>query len=124
MALIHAYDRGDFSLVYPIARGAAPALLAVWGALFLGESPRPIGLGGLGILLIGLLVVGGGSAWVQRRTTSLRAGGVAAAVGVAVCISTYSAVDGAAVRLMAPGPDSELVFALTAGLVTPAVLAR
>jgi drug/metabolite transporter (DMT)-like permease len=124
MALIHAYDRSDFSLAYPIARGAAPAFLTVWGALFLGESPHPIGISGLAVLLIGLLGVGGGSWWVQRRTTSLSAGGVGAAVGVALCISIYSAVDGAAVRLMAPAPYSELVFGLTAGLVTPAVLAR
>src|SRR5262245_41889896 len=28
--LMRAYAHGDFSLVYPLARGAAPALLAVW----------------------------------------------------------------------------------------------
>ena len=124
MVLIHAYDRGDFSLVYPIARGAAPVFLTVWGALFLGEPPHLIGISGLAVLLIGLLVVGGGSWWVQRWTTSLSAGGVGAAVGVALCISIYSAVDGAAVRLMAPALYSELVFGLTTGLVTPAVLTR
>src|SRR5690348_2282561 len=37
IALTLAYKLGDFSLVYPLARGAAPALLAVWAALFLGE---------------------------------------------------------------------------------------
>jgi drug/metabolite transporter (DMT)-like permease len=124
IALIHAYDRGDFSLVYPIARGAAPAFLATWGALFLGESPHPIGIAGLVVLLIGLLVVGGGSWWAQRHTASLRAGGIRAAVGVALCISIYSAIDGLAMRLMAPAPYAELVFGLTAGLVTPPVLAR
>jgi drug/metabolite transporter (DMT)-like permease len=124
IALIHAYDRGDFSLVYPIARGAAPVFLAMWGGLFLGESPHPIGIAGLLVLLIGLLVVGGGSWWAQHRTAALSAGGVGAAVGVALCISIYSAIDGVAVRLMAPAPYAALVFGLTAGLVTPAVLAR
>jgi hypothetical protein len=38
ITLIHAYDRGDFLLVYPIARGAAPALLTMWATVFLGES--------------------------------------------------------------------------------------
>ncbi len=37
MALTYAYGKNDFSLVYPLARGAAPALLAVWAVLFLGE---------------------------------------------------------------------------------------
>src|SRR5690348_12937099 len=32
-----AYAEGDFSLVYPLARGAAPALLLVWSMLFLKE---------------------------------------------------------------------------------------
>jgi drug/metabolite transporter (DMT)-like permease len=124
IALLHAYDRGDFSLVYPIARGAAPAFLAVWGALFLGETPEPIGFGGLVVLLMGLMLVGSAAWWAQRRVAKLSAGGVGAAVAVALCISIYSAVDGVAVRLMAPAPYTELVFALTAVLVTPAVLAR
>ena len=124
IALLHAYDRGDFSLVYPIARGAAPAFLAVWGTLFLGEPPEPIGLGGLVVLFIGLMVVGSGSWWAQRRIAKLSASGIGAAIAVALCISIYSAIDGAAVRLMAPVPYTELVFALTAVLVSPAVLAR
>jgi drug/metabolite transporter (DMT)-like permease len=124
MALIYAYERGDFSLVYPISRGAAPAFLAMWGALFLGESPHPVGIAGLVVLLMGLLVVGGGSWWVQRRTASLSTGSVGAAVGVALCISIYSAIDGFAVRLMAPAVYAELVFGLTAALLTPAVLGR
>jgi drug/metabolite transporter (DMT)-like permease len=124
MALIHAYDRGDFSMVYPIARGAAPAFLAAWGTLFLGESPQPFGIGGLVVLLIGLMVVGGGSCWAQRRIATLSASGIGAAVGVALCISIYSAIDGAAVQLMAPAPYTELVFGLTAVLVIPAILGR
>src|SRR5581483_7043980 len=47
VALTLAYKLGDFSLVYPLARGAAPALLAVWTALFLGERLTPFGLLGL-----------------------------------------------------------------------------
>src|SRR3954453_6464016 len=37
--LLKAYEYGDFSLVYPMARGAAPALLTLWAVLFLGEHP-------------------------------------------------------------------------------------
>ena len=44
MILIRAYGEGDFSQVYPIARGAAPAFLAVWAMLFLGERPEPAGI--------------------------------------------------------------------------------
>ncbi len=41
-ALTLAYDKADFSLVYPLARRSAPAFLAIWAILFLGERPRPI----------------------------------------------------------------------------------
>jgi len=124
ITLMYAYEHGDFSLVYPIARGAAPAFLWGWAMLFLGESPSSVGIAGLVVLLIGLLAVGGGSWWAQRRIATLRASGIVGALGVALSISIYSAIDGAAVQLIAPAPYTELVFGLTAGLVTPAVLAR
>src|ERR1051326_3025786 len=66
IALTFAYKLGDFSLVYPLARGAAPALLALWPAIFLADRPTALGLLGLAILLLGLLVVGSGAWWSQR----------------------------------------------------------
>jgi drug/metabolite transporter (DMT)-like permease len=45
------------------------------------------------------------------------------ALMVALCISVYSAVDGAAVRLMAPAAYTVLVFGLTTVCITPLVLA-
>jgi class 3 adenylate cyclase len=47
------YDRSGFSLVYPIVRGAAPAFLAIWAVLWLGESLPPVGITGLAALLSG-----------------------------------------------------------------------
>jgi drug/metabolite transporter (DMT)-like permease len=140
-ALTRAYTNADFSLVYPLARGAAPALLAVWAALFLGERPGRAGLAGLALLLLGLVIVGGaarprfpdtrmkgerqvGGAERGARPGSSRAAGIAAALLVAVCISIYSAIDGAAVRFAPPGPYLTLVIALTAALTAPVVLAR
>src|ERR1051326_4008788 len=94
IALTLAYKLGDFSLVYPLARGAAPALLAVWTAIFLGERLTPFGLLGLGILLVGLLVVGSGSWWTQRKTASGVSGlAIGAAFLVALSISLYSVID-------------------------------
>jgi drug/metabolite transporter (DMT)-like permease len=124
VALMHAYDRGDFSLVYPVARGGAPALLAVWAVLFLGEAPAPVGLLGVAVLALGLLAVGGGPWWTARPRAAVELRGIGAACGVAVCVSLYSAIDGAAVRLMAPAPYTVLVFALTLPCITPVVLAR
>ncbi|HRE27505.1 MAG TPA: EamA family transporter, partial [Anaerolineales bacterium] len=94
--LATAYDATDFSLAYPIARGTAPGLLALWATLFLGEPPNPWGWFGMAILALGLMVTGG---VFRRRTTdvALPLRGIGYALGVAVCISTYSIIDGAAV---------------------------
>ena len=48
--LPYAYEDADFSLVYPLARGAAPALIAVWSVLLLGEQLTPGGIAGLVLL--------------------------------------------------------------------------
>ena len=46
-----AYSDHDFSLVYPIARGAAPALLVLWSAIFLREQLTVGGYIGLAFIL-------------------------------------------------------------------------
>src|SRR5437764_11535081 len=56
IVLTRAYDNGDFSLVYPMARGTAPAFLLIWAVLFLGERPRLTGLLGIALLVLGLMV--------------------------------------------------------------------
>jgi len=111
-----AYARGDFSAVYPLARGSAPALLALWAALFLGERPSTVGWLGLAMLLGGLIIVGLTAA--NGGGTSRHA--VVLALGVALCISCYSIVDAAGVRA-APSPASYTAgrFLLTAAFMTP-----
>lgn len=122
--LAAAYNTSDFSLVYPIARGTAPALLAVWAALFLHQYPRAGGLLGLAVLLLGLVVVGGSAWWAVDRPGLAGASGLGLALAVAFCISVYSAIDGAAVRIASPVAYTVLVFGMTAVFVTPVVYAR
>jgi drug/metabolite transporter (DMT)-like permease len=45
-----AYQRGDMSLVYPLARGSAPLFVLMFASLFLGEQVRWTGM--LGIVLV------------------------------------------------------------------------
>src|SRR5919109_5671527 len=47
--LSNAYSDHDFSLVYPIARGTAPAFLMLWSVLFLREKLSPGGVLGVGL---------------------------------------------------------------------------
>lgn len=122
--LIRAYQYGDFSLVYPLARGAAPALLTLWAVLFLHERPALIGLVGIGLLICGLVVVGSTSWWQQRKTSSLVSNALGLALATACCVSIYSAIDGAAVRQVTPLPYTVMVIGLAGVLITPLIVLR
>ncbi len=122
--LTWAYDIDDFSLVYPIARGTAPVLLVLWATLFLKEPPRPLGLLGILILVCGLILVGGSSIWSRLSHTSVSFRGIIAALMAATSISIYTAIDGAAVRLVPAAPYTILVLGLSALLFAPVVMLR
>lgn len=119
IALTRAYQQADFSLVYPLARGTAPALLVLWAVLFLGERPTPAGWAGLALLIVGLLIVAGPTGWTGRGAWGKN--GVLTALAAAVCISVYGAIDGAAMRLAEPMPYLIVLLGLTAALTAPAV---
>ncbi len=124
VALTQAYRLGDFTVVYPIARGAAPALLAVWAALFLRQHPSLGGLAGLLLLLAGLVLVGSRAWWAERDMLARHRKGIAAALLVALCISIYSIIDGSAVRFAPVLPYTILVLNGAALLSAPVVFWR
>ena len=118
VSLTTAYRVGDFSLVYPLARGAAPLLLALAAVLLLHERLSPAGVAGLGAIVAGLWLVAGGG-----RGTGEHAGrSVALALLVALCIATYSAIDGAAVRRVDGLTYTGAMFALAAVVFTPVTI--
>jgi drug/metabolite transporter (DMT)-like permease len=119
-----AYRNGDFSLVYPIARGTAPAFLFGWSILFLDEYPSVAGAVGLFIIVSGLVIVGSSAWWNTQRRNPPSLIAVGLALLVALCISLYSVIDGAAVQFVQPVPYTALVFALTTVLITPVVIKR
>lgn len=124
ISLVRAYEFGDFSLVYPVARGAAPAMLSIWALLFLGERPTPGGTAGLLILIAGLTLVGGASLIVRRASTRVSFEGLCAALLIAFWISVFSVIDGAAVRHWAPRGYCGLILSLTALFLTPVIFSR
>lgn len=122
--LLRAYEHGDFSLVYPIARGTAPALLAIWATLFLRERPTLLGGIGIAVLVLGLVVVGGKAWWSLRKATKLSTNALGMALSVALCISIYSTIDGAAVQRVHPLTYTIIVVSLAGIIITPAVWLR
>jgi len=124
IALVTAYRLADFSLVYPLARGTAPALLALGAVVWLKEDLRLGGVLGLAVLILGLLVVGVTGAAREAGPSKHPWAGVTAALAVAVFISLYTVIDGAAVRFVSPMAYITLVLGLTALFLTPFVLLR
>ncbi|HEX9394265.1 MAG TPA: DMT family transporter [Gemmatimonadales bacterium] len=118
VALTTAYRVADFSLVYPIARGAAPALLALAAVLLLHERLSPAGVAGLGAIVLGLWLV----ASVGPAGGAYHARGVALALLVALCIATYSTIDGAAVRRVDAASYTGAMFLLAALVFTPVTI--
>jgi drug/metabolite transporter (DMT)-like permease len=121
LLLSRAYQVNDFSLVYPIARGAAPAFLAIWSFLFLRERPSLAGIAGLALIILGLLVIGA-SALLQTGLRRVHLSGVWLSLALALVISTYTVIDGAAVKRSPALPYALLIFSLVPLPLTPWML--
>ncbi len=119
-ALARAYGAGDYSVVYPVARGLGVALVPVLAVPLLGERLSPLGSAGVALVVLGIvaLQLGGGA---SRRA---RAGaGVWWAVLTGLTIAAYSLNDKAGVAHLHPVPY--IVFiGLGMTLVTAPVVAR
>ena len=119
--LTFAYNDHDFSLVYPVARGAAPALVVVWSALFLREIPSLGGFAGIALIVCGLAIIGATSLF-QNHTSKPQFRGIAIALSVALIISVYTIVDGFAVKHGPALPYGLSFFVLMPMLTTPLIV--
>jgi drug/metabolite transporter (DMT)-like permease len=122
VVLSAAYNDSDFSLVYPLGRGTAPAFIALWSVLFLRETLTVGGMIGLIVIVLGLLVVGGSSLFQSHETPHLR--GIVLALFVALLISIYTVVDGTAVRQTAALPYTIMIFLLLPVFTAPLLIRR
>jgi drug/metabolite transporter (DMT)-like permease len=90
--LSRAYDRGDFSMSYPIVRGAGALAAAAGGVLFLNDTLSIASTIGILIAVLGLFVLAKSGSWHV----------VGAAIAVASTIAVYSVVDGHGTRQSQP----------------------
>ena len=114
-----AYRATDMSRAYPLMRGLAPALVAVFGLLFLGERLPPAAWAGVALISCGVLGIATAFRGGSRKGTLI-------AVGNAGVIATYTLIDGVGVRLSgAPAAYAMWLFLLNgAPLVAWALFAR
>jgi drug/metabolite transporter (DMT)-like permease len=113
-----AYQRGDLSLVYPLARGSAILFVALLAWSVLGERVPLLGL-------VGITLIVGGVYVLHLRTLdrqglvaplrSLRERSSQLAVLTGLTIAAYSVVDKEGIRYSPPLPYLYLTF-LVAGL--------
>ena len=64
--LQRGYRNGDFSLIYPLARGTGPLLSTLGAVLLLGERPSALAIAG-GLVVIGsIFYLTGGMRWFDQ----------------------------------------------------------
>jgi len=100
-SLVHAYRRGDLSLVYPLARGSAPLLAVIVGVGLLGQHLDPLAAFGVVLLLIGIMLTA--RPWrVLREAGRHDRSAVVWALATGATIAAYSSVDRVGVRTTEP----------------------
>jgi len=103
-ALSRAYAAGDYSLVYPVARGLSVALVPLLALGLLGERLSPLGVAGIALVLVGIAVSGRAARPVGADGRRVAGGGAALgwAVLTGLTIAAYSLNDRAAVAHIHP----------------------
>jgi drug/metabolite transporter (DMT)-like permease len=92
LLLMQCYRLGEFSQVYPLARGTSPLVVTILAAIFIHEHlARP--------QIAGVLVVSAGLATLVLAGRRPGRAAFAAAVGTGLTIAAYTTVDGVGVRL-------------------------
>ncbi len=92
--LTYAYDRGDLSRVYPIARGAAPMIVALVGAVVLADAVSARQYLAIAVLAGGILLMARGvfTSGEDRRLLPFALGSACATAG-------YTLIDGMGARV-------------------------
>lgn len=95
LTLIRAYRHGDLSQVYPLARGAAPLIVALAGAWFLGEQMSPVRIAAVMSIAAGIILMAARSG----KGVGLGKAGIGFALATACFTASYTMADGVGARL-------------------------
>jgi len=123
ITLSYAYEDGDLSLVYPLAR-SAPLFVALGALIFLKEIPTIAGFAGIILTVAGAYVIGLESLTIRyiiKPVALLKSRTYQLAVLVAVISAIYTIVDRIGVGLVDPFTFIVLLLCVEAILFTPFV---
>lgn len=119
-----AYDRGAYTVVYPVVRGTGPFFAVIGAGIVFGETYAPGQWAGVGILMAGIF---GLAAWnlahvEVARDTLLPALGLAGVTGAFVAL--YTTYDAYGIRATADPFTFLAWFFMIDGVLFPAIMAR
>jgi drug/metabolite transporter (DMT)-like permease len=121
-ALGRSYRHGDFSRVYPMARGLGVALVPLIALPVFGERLSWLGSLGIGLIVLGIVTLGRNPS--QARSAGGRIGaGTAWAIVTGLTIAGYSLVDKAGVARLHPIPYIALMGLGLSVVLSPVVVA-
>lgn len=90
--LSRAYNRGDFSMSYPIVRGAGALAGAFGGIVILNDSPTVVSMVGVVVVIAGVLTLARAGSWHV----------ISAALAVSATIGGYTIIDAHGARMSQP----------------------
>lgn len=96
------YRHGDFSLVYPLARGTGPLLATAAAIAAFGERPAPLALAGGALVVVSVFFLAGGGRPGTGTGASRR--GLAYGLLCGACIAGYTVWDQRAVAQLGLPP--------------------
>jgi drug/metabolite transporter (DMT)-like permease len=127
--LAAAYERGELSVIYPVARGSAPVLVAFFSVALLGVALHALTIVGVALVAAGVTLVRGvPSRGVPKVTPSVLQAGdgpapIAMALAIGATIAAYTLFDKAGLHHAQPFTYLELVV-LPSAIVYPLWIAR
>jgi drug/metabolite transporter (DMT)-like permease len=117
-----AYQTGDFSVVYPMARGMGVALVPMGAYYFFDERLSRLGILGIALIGLGIFVLHWRrGAWSED---ALLRPGTGWAIATGLCIASYSLVDKVGVSHINPLPYLWAMMLGSCVSLLPAVRAR
>jgi drug/metabolite transporter (DMT)-like permease len=122
LSLGKAYQTGDFSVVYPMARGMGVALVPMGAYYFFDERLSRLGVLGIALIGLGIFVLHWRrGAWSED---ALLRPGTGWAIATGLCIASYSLVDKVGVSHINPLPYLWAMMLGSCVSLLPAVRAR
>ncbi|MCK5206230.1 MAG: EamA family transporter [Desulfobacterales bacterium] len=122
-----AYERGDLSLVYPLARGSGPLFVPILAVLLLNEQLSISGVLGITFVILGIFSIHLRSFSIQSMLEpflALRGGASLWALCTGGTIAGYSLVDKVGVPNVYPPVYIYLMFVISLLLLSPYVFAK